>query len=450
MKRKPRAHKQADILKTICFTLIMYWFTLYFNPHPTASASTMSIQDQIDAAEPGETILIEEGQYSESLMIDKAIHLKGQGQVDISSSKQPAITIVADHVQLENLSLTMKKQDKPLPALLIRSHHNIIEQLQIHTDSYGIQLGEAHHNTIEYVDITGDEILPVKERKHGVDIQRSHYNNIRHTTITSVQDGIYIEKSRQTTIQNNDVIKSRYGYHLMFTEGTIVQHNRAAHNMNGLMVMGASKPTIQENTLIDHQQHSQSLGLLVFDTTDATIVNNHIQQNRIGILIENAQANLLSKNTIQANYIGIQLKEASKNTIEQNAFISNLAQGQALGSSLNKTNGNYWSDHIGLDITGDHRSNLTYTVHPFWLNITDNLPSLQLLFQAPGMHFLEVMIQTPEQEQLVDKAPLMNHPLTDGHQIQHTKKTFAFILCFILLSISIGLMYIGGRINEKN
>ncbi len=428
----------------------MYWFIVDLNQTATANTSTKSIQDQIDAAKPGETVLIEEGHYDEAILIDKAIHLKGQGQVDISSSNHPVITIVADDVQLENLSLTMNKQHKPLPALHIRSHHNTIKHLQIETDAYGIQLDEAHHNTIEYVDITGDKTLPVKERKHGIFIQKSHHNTIQQVVITAVQDGIYIDKSRQTTIRHNDVTNSRYGYHLMFTEKTTVQHNRAAHNMNGLMVMGATNPTIQENTFIDHQQHSQSLGLLIFDTTEAIVSNNLIQRNRIGILIENAQSNFFSKNTIQANYIGIQLRNATKNTIEQNAFISNLAQGQALESHLNKTNGNYWSDHIGLDITGDQRSNLTYTVHPFWLHITDHLPPLQLLFQSPGMYFLEDMIQTPEKEQLVDKAPLMNHPVTEEYQVQYTQKRFAFILCFVLLSISIGSMYIGGRTNEKN
>src|SRR5690625_6498852 len=156
----------------------------------------------------------------------------------------------------------------------------------------------------------------------------------------------------------------------------------------------------------------QSICLFVFDTTDATITNNQIENNRIGLFIEDAMDNTFTFNNVQNNYIGLQFKGAENSDINNNAFVANVVQGQALESTNNSTNENYWGDHLGLDMTGHNISSLPYKVDPFFLNVINKYPAFQLLFQSPGMNVVEQLIYTPVEEQLVDYSPLMENPLT--------------------------------------
>lgn len=148
------------------------------------------------------------------------------------------------------------------------------------------------------------------------------------------------------------------------------------------------------------------------DVKDATIQHNIIVDNRIGIFMDESRENVIAFNDIKRNYIGLQMKQTEKNQIHHNAFTSNVVQGQAEGSSENETSENYWGNHQGLNFTGGNTSDLPYEVDPFFLHVTNQYPPFQLLFDSPGMRFVETLIDTPPEERLVDQAPLLENPLT--------------------------------------
>lgn len=421
---------------------------LLFNPF-VANAEEQSIQQQIDAADPGETIELNDGEYDESIVIDKPIHLLGSENVTLTQvGSEPILTVQSNDVVVENMNLQYTNDGSESPAVLIQGDRNSFNQIEIHTNSYGIQLDQANENTISELSIVGNEDAEIKNRKHGIDLWESHDNDISNTGIKHVQDGIYIERSDANKIYQNIVSDSRYGTHLMFTKNTELIENESFENISGLYIMGAEGTVAKQNTLRDNQKNIQSLGLYVFDTTDATITENDIIDNRIGMFIESASDNQFNLNNVQGNYIGMQFKEAEKNDIVDNSFIANVVQGQATGSSDNITNQNYWGDHHGLDITGDQTSDLTYRIDPFFLNLTSEYPPFQLLFQAPGMVFLEQLIATPKDEQLVDKSPLMENP-SPASDNQAVNQGAIFALCMFLLIISILIIYMGVRKNEK-
>lgn len=419
-----------------------------FSPFFT-NAEAQTIQQLIDEAEPGETILLDEGEYDEPIIINKPIHLLGDENVTLThSGSQPIITIQADHVEVENIDLQYTNNESESPAILINSDHNSFNQIKIDTNSYGFQFDQANKNTLSHVSITGNERKSIKNRKPGIDLWESHNNEIYDTQIKYVQDGIYIEKSNANKIHRNRISHSRYGTHLMFTKNTELSENESFENVSGLYIMGAEGTVAKQNTLRDNQENIQSLGLYVFDTTDATITENTIVNNRIGIFIESASDNRLDVNKVQENYIGMQFKGAESNEIVNNSFVSNVVQGQATESFDNHTNQNYWGDHLGLDITGDQTSDLAYKVDPFFLNVTSEYPPFQLLFQSPGMIFLEQLISTPADQQFVDESPLMENPLADSDN-QPVNPWTLFLFCMSLLIISLFIIYLGVRKNEK-
>lgn len=407
-------------------------------------ASTPPIQDQIDTAKPGDIIELSDGEYEERIVIDKPIHLVGNESVTLSHhGSDPIITIQSNDVTLENMTLHFSDEKHEAPAILVTGEHHTLKHMTIHTNSFGIQLDEAYDSTLSHIQITGEEKHALKDRQHGIDVWKSHDNTIHDTNIKHVKDGIYIEKSNGNALYHNTASHSRYGTHLMFTRDTILEENEAYENVSGMMIMGTNGTVAKQNTLNHNQENIQSLGLLLFDVKDALISQNTIEHNRVGMMIEDATNNELTLNHVQGNYIGVQLKRVEDNHIFNNAFIANVVQGQAEESAENHTYDNYWDDHLGLDITGDQKSNITYAVDPFFMNITNTYPPFQLLFQSPGMIFLEQLIQTPEEQQFVDSSPLMSYPIALHDESPSAQPYSILWFSLALLLFSLFIIYLG-------
>ena len=406
------------------------------------AAETLSIQQQIDKATAGETIEITAGEHDESIIIDKPIRLVGnEGATLVQQGSDPIITIQTDDAVIENLDLAYANDGSEAAAIFINGDRNELKNINIQTNSYGVHLDEANDNAISHLDIKGDENESLTHRKHGIFVWKSDNNEIHDTRIKHVQDGIYMESSDENHIYQNTVFQSRYGYHLMFTENTVLEENDSYENVSGMMIMGTNGTIARHNSLTHNRENIQSLGLLLFDVQNADIANNNIAYNRIGIFVEDASENEIHSNHVQGNYIGLQFKGASHNTIFHNSFVANVAQGQAEESSDNDVNNNYWGDHLGFDMTGDHTSDLAYKVNPFFLNLTSEYPPFQLLFQSPGMVFLEQVIHTPIDEQLVDQSPLLENPLTSDSQSMNQISVLVFSICLLIFSSFI--MYMG-------
>ncbi len=416
----------------ICCSLVLFVFPI------SSQAEKNSIQQLIDEAQPGDTINVKQGIYEENIIIDKPIHLIGENEVIIQNKKEkPIITIQANNVKIENIAFEFQTANHS-PTILIQGNENILTKLQIKTNSIGIKLDDANDNELVEITIEGEETTPINQRQHGIDLWKSSNNIISHNNITHVQDGIYVESSKKNNILENYVANSRYGYHLMFTEETTLMKNESYENISGMMVMGTKGTQVHNNMIKYNQKNVQSLGLLLFDVRNATIIENEIAHNRIGILIEDAFDNKFTKNMIQNNYIGVQFKRAENNTITNNSFVANVVQGQAEDSSDNKTNNNYWGDHKGLDITGDRTSDLTYEINPFFLHLTNEYPPYRLLFDSPGMIFLEELLHTPVEEKLTDLSPLMEDPLfSEKTSDENGRNVFVFSSIFFILSLAI-------------
>lgn len=417
---------------------------LFFVPKNDVAAND-SIQAKIDAAKDGDVILLQEGIYEENIIIDKSITLLAEGDVSIVAAEEaPVVTITANHVTIENLAIEqeVKTEDK-IPAIAVTSDYNTLSHLHITSENgFGVHLDKANENKLEALKITGKKEVPITARYHGIDVWKSNGNHITDTQVQYVLDGVYMEDSNDTKLEKNKVSFSRYGYHLMFTKKTQLQDNIASNNISGLYIMGADGTVASHNVLKNNQANIQSLGLLLFDTVNATIRENDIIHNRIGMLIENAEENNLTLNQIQGNYIGVQFIDSKDNHIEENNFIANVVQGQAENSADNQIDKNYWGDHLGLDLDGSGYSNLPYEMNPFFLTITDTYPPFQLLFQSPGLVFLEQLIALDAEEQLIDNTPMLQ-TISTTEDIDDKQSHFVLLISILAFMTSILIIYMG-------
>lgn len=416
---------------------------LFIMPYSSGAEGQEGVQQLIDQASAGDTIHIPSGSYTEPITIDKELTIIGNDDVQFNMvDDKAAITLTANNITLKQLSIDYQSNEEKGAALLIKSDYNKIEQLHIDTNGRGILLDEANYNTLNHITIKGNEQVPIQLRQRGIDLWKSNENKIHDITISHVEDGFYLESSTKNRLHNNIATHSRYGYHLMFTRDTQLYENESYENISGMMIMGTKRTKVYENTIKYNQKNVQSLGLLLFDVRDAIVERNEMTHNRIGIFVEDATENEITNNNVANNFIGLQFKRAEANFIHHNNFSANAVQGQAEESTGNKTNNNYWSDHQGLDLTGNHVSDLSYKVDPIYLHITNEYPAFRLLFQAPGMIFLENMMQTPVEEQFVDQAPLMKPPLALAQGAAENNRVTLLISTILLMS-SLLIIYLG-------
>ena len=70
------------------------------------------------------------------------------------------------------------------------------------------------------------------------------------------------------------------------------------------------------------------------------------------------------------------------------------------------------------------------------------------MFQAPGMIFLESLIDISDREKSIDRSPLLLNPISNGDDSTSSQLP-VFLLSLGLLLISLLIMYMGVKVNEK-
>lgn len=402
--------------------ILFFLAVLFLFPNPI-SADRPSLQELIEEASEGETLVIPPGYYEENITIDKPLTLIGERDVTITSCEDaPVVTVKGDGVHLSNVSIEQCNENNgDLAAVYVTGEHHFLSRLSIQTSQKGMQLFEANQITVEKGAITGDK------KENGIDLWKTNDTLIEQMKINNPLDGIYMEQSHRNTIVSNVIEDARYGIHLMFTDETIIQNNQSQHNFTGAMVMEAKNVQISGNHFSFNNQNVNSQGLLLYLTSDVTAENNIFASNRVGAFIEESTDASLSHNLFQSNTIGAQWKNSNDNELVANTFNGNVNDTQANESANNLIQNNYWDAALMLDINGDGISEIPHAADPYFMAMVQRIPEYQLFFQHPGITLLKQVFKGPADELLIDQKPSMIPLGSEGAQRNEKQ----FILWFI-------------------
>ena len=280
-----------------------------------------TIQTAINNAHQGDTILIYEGTYHESIIIDKSLTIQGENKHSTilhGSGSKDVVYITEEQVSLSNLTILNSGPSGRDAGIETIADHTYITNTIIHNTTIGIFPFQSNHHHIA--------------------------NNI---IIKNKDYGIHLYESGNNSIQNNTMKENRWGILLVYGWGNTITQNTITENLNdGLWLLrGSIDNRIHQNHINTNGDKGINLRLFCYNNT---IIENDISSNAFGLSIGlhwACDSNLIKRNQItdNANY-GIMLSDSANNRIIENNFKENTIHAFFSDCEQQQWNHNYWDN----------------------------------------------------------------------------------------------------------
>ncbi len=378
-----------------------------------------SIKEAFARANPGDTIYVHQGVYSENAMVlDKPITLIGidRPTVDGQEEQQEIFTITADSVHIsgfliKNVGVSYMKD---LAAIRVsRSGYGSIVDNILENTFFGIYLAYGKHYLVADNRVTGS-FKNEASAGNAIHVWKGNNVEIRGNTLTGHRDGIYFEFVDDSYIADNYSHNNiRYGLHFMFSNRDVYEHNTFQHNGAGVAVMFSRVIEMTRNHFLENKGGS-SYGLLLKEISDGKIMENTFTNN------EGASRIVIKKNQFTSNGKGISMQGNSIDMeVTENNFLANTFEVVTnTQHNVNLYHRNYWSSYAGYDLDRDGVGDIPYRPVNLFARITNNIPAATFLIHSFFVNLLDAAEKLfPEMipADLKDDQPMMKPYPYDYH-----------------------------------
>lgn len=375
------------------------------------------LQPLVDAAAPGEVLLLAPGRHAGPLVIDRPLELRGQaGAIITGTGTGSVITVTAPDVRIEGLEITGSGTDLPAmdSAILVQqaAPRTIVRGNRLMNNLFGVYLHGAADSRVENNIIDGRQDLRLAEAGNGVSIWNAPGAAIIGNTISHGRDGIYVKISHHNRFENNTFSKLRFAIHYMYTNDSRIAGNRSRGNHVGWAIMYSERLEVEDNVSDGDRDH----GLLLNSTNDSRVIGNVVRQGgEKCVFVYNANNNRLENNWFEGCPIGIHFTAGSEgNIMTGNAFVANRVQVKYVGTRFidwaANGRGNYWSDNPAFDLDGDGIADRPYRPNDVMDEILWTRPQAKLLTNSPAVQLVrwaQARFPALYPGGVFDSAPLM-------------------------------------------
>ncbi|MCK4444226.1 MAG: right-handed parallel beta-helix repeat-containing protein, partial [Thermoplasmata archaeon] len=348
----------------------------------TGPGNYTQIQLAIDAANPGDTIFVYSGNYSDSISIYKPLTLIGEDRdtTTIKDVFRDGIIVTADWVNFtgftvkncggdedeagiklngvrhSNFANNIISYNNDNGILMISSYDSIIADNVFHSNVDGLDLEYSRDNTV-----SNNSFL---HNRHGINLWHSNENTVSNNTFRSNSvSGIKSRYSNLNTIIDNNASSTSNGIHLLWYNNLNTIANNTVHWNLGFGI--AVEMYSENNTVRDNSFIGNGNGVTVRYSDNNSVLHNTVSLSaRYGIYLEVSERNRILHNTVSFSTLdGIDLTYSSHfNTISGNLVWSNW-DGIILITSANNTiaNNSAWNNLDGIDLS--HSSNHNVVVN---------------------------------------------------------------------------------------
>ena len=346
-----------------------------------------TIQAAVNAASPGDTIIVRDGTYNENVNVDKRLTLRSENGavnciVSASKSSDPVFNVTADYVNITGFTVR-DAYYRGYGIYLYEAEHCIVSDNKATNNDYGVYLYDSSNNNIAINTASNNDWS-------GIYLDSSSNNNITGNTASKSFDGsIYLNSSSNNTLTGNTASDNYgYGIYLDSSSNNILTGNAASGNgYDGIYLYSSSNNNIltgntisnnfvngidleksSNNTITNNNASGNDFGSIwLWSSNNNTITSNTATSNAAwstdyGISLSNSSSNILTGNNASNNEYGIYLRDSDNNTLNGNNAANNDYQGIYLSDSRSNTltSNNASNNYHGIWLVFSSSSNTIY------------------------------------------------------------------------------------------
>ncbi len=342
----------------------------------TAKAATLmvpnnyaTIQEAINNANDGDTILVKAGTYAEHVVINKTISLVGEDEnttIIDGNYTGTILTISCSSVNVTGFTMRNHGEEWFDSGVTIQNSMNCnVSGNVVITDTSSHPLAGESSQNMKVQDIPPPETYGIL-----LDSSSNNYvvNNliIEHVSRSFPPDpmeaagkGIGLPMdSNGNFLVNNSVLSCDFeGIYLDWRSSrNTISGNRITNASFGITLSNSNNENLLTNNYIAYIHYT---GIVVYYSSDNRLLNNTIISSNTGVWLEYNGGHILVGNKVTGGELGIEITQTHDNVIYHNEFANNSLQARAelLYQLWNNSwddgypsGGNYWSDYNGTDI----------------------------------------------------------------------------------------------------
>lgn len=385
-------------------------------------------------AAPGSVVTIPAGVHHGDLTITKPLTLVGApGAVLDGDGRGDVIRIVASDVTVRDL--TIRNSGTSLTDMNAgiyveqAARDVVIKGNDLEHILFGIYLDGSAGTRVLNNRVRGILERRVVDRGDGIHLWNDTNVLVEGNDISGTRDGIYIYISPHNRIIGNRIHEVRYGIHYMYSNHDLVALNVSSDNRAGYALMQSDHLDVYGN----RSDGDDDYGMLLNYVTYSDFYDNIIERLRAesgsggdiilggegkGVFVYNSEYNKFYRNVVAEDPIGIHVTAGSDNDVFFcNSFVNNRIQVKYVQNVSEEWSwrgvGNYWSDYLGWNLTGDGLGDVPYRPNDGVDILLWKYPSAALLMSSPAILVLRYVqrafpIFMPPSVQ--DSHPLMKPP----------------------------------------
>jgi nitrous oxidase accessory protein len=376
------------------------------------------LQSRLDAASPGDVVVVGAGRYVGDLTIDKPLTVIGHSRpLLVGSGTDSVVRVRSAGVVFTGFDIDGGgggDLGRDTSGIHVAAPRAVIADCVIRNALFGIYLREADDVVVEGCRVEGIPGRDPGEIGSGIHVWNTQRFLLRGNDVRGTRDGFYIQSSSGGRVLGNRARDLRYGLHFMYSDDNVFEDNTFENGAAGAALMYSRRLAFRRNRFV-HNRGFASVGLLLKACDDVTAEDNLIADNARGIFVEGSYRNIFRRNIVARSDTAIVLYDSSgDNRFEGNAFVGNMTPLTLVGRRTDtRFDGNFWSGNREPDLDGDGRSDRPYRLSSLFDHMRGNLTAADLYadgLAASALAAAEATFPVLEPVEVMDRAPLASAP----------------------------------------
>lgn len=376
----------------------------------------------ISAAQEGDALCLEPGEYAGPLRIDREVELWGPRSATVGGATQGSVVVVAAQgVRLAGFTIdgTGGRFDKLDAAVHVVADDVTVEGVAVEHAVYGILVERARRVAVRGNHVRGDAKTAMGLRGDTIRLWETHDSVVADNLVEDGRD-IVVWYSRNNQVTGNRVFRGRYGAHLMYSHDNVVADNQIRSGVVGVFVMYSRGVTLRRNLVLD-AGGAAGMAIGLKDSGNIVVEDNVLVRDTTGIYIDQSPGQegdtLEIRGTVVRQCdtaIGFHTTPRATRIVNNDFADNGETVRVAAGTEPARAfwHRNYYDEYAGYDLDGDGTGDLPYEMRSASEELITRHPNLAFFRGSPALGMVDAAskllpLWTPRTF-LVDDAPRMS------------------------------------------